>query len=402
MKKFLIPLAGLIVGGIAGTALYLFIGNTSEVFVHYRTGEVVDASNKSRAEITGSSRVFISEGYVHDFGVMETNRVYEHEFIMENRGVAPLKIRAKRVTASSISTDLFSEAMVTIEPNGSIPIKLTCVARNSNGNFEEKLVLETNDPTAPSCELSVTGITNAVTESIPAEVDFGQTSYEKAQTFTFNAVSYKHDNLEIKDVEFRDKNHANLYSVKYDKLTGEQLGGIDGQPKSGYAVTVSMNSGHAIGWVEQEVQLKTNLPDYNSLAFKIKGQIIGDVTIRCEKLVFDQKRQLVELGVLRPGEPQQIDLTLRVQGDQARNFKAELLEDLSTPNGIYEVTVGTATMTSDTLAVVPLTVVVKPLGKRINMLGPTLDQYGRLVIGTNAKNAPKVLILISFEQKGDW
>ncbi len=402
MKKILIPVIGLILGAIAGAAYHFSITNTNEIFVHYRTGEFVDALGKTRQEVTGSPQLIVNDGLTYDFGEIETNRVYEHEFIVENQGVAPLKIRFKRTSSRSTIAFLSSDEMVTIEPKEALPIKVKWVARKNESSFEQSIELETNDPEAVVCQLVLKGKVKQVTATIPAENDFGQMTVQDSKSFSFNAVSYQHPNMEITGFEFLDKSRKDFYTVSYKKLSAEELGKIKDQPKSGYAVTVEMKPGQAIGYIDQDLYLKTNLPQYDRLSYSIRGTVVGDVSVRSEGLVFDEKRNLIELGVLRRGEPRKLDLSFVIRGDAIKDFKGEFLKDLSSPEGLYDVAFGAPVPQSNEVAIVPLTIVVKTPAKRINRLGPSIKDYGHVVIGTNIKNSPQVLILISFEQAGQW
>ena len=401
MKKILIPVLGLILGGGAGALLHFSSTNTSEIFVHYRTGEYIDPFAKATGVVKGTPQMFLADGASHDFGEIESNRVYEHEFIMQNQGVKPLKIRFKNSSTISATTDLSAETMTEIEPKGSVPIKVKLIARKVASPFEESIVIETNDPGTPFCSLALKGKVKAVTETIPAGEDFGDLNFGESKKFVFKAVSYEHDNLKITGYEWFDKKRESYFDVSYEKLSAAELAKVDGKPKSGYDVTVKLKPGHSLGWVAQDLFLKTNLPSHDRMAYTIRGRIVGNLAVRCEEGAFDEKRNLVELGVLRRGEPRTIDLTLTIKGD-AKEFKGKLIKDLSTPTGLYDVTFGSAIVRNDELSVVPLSIVVKTPVGRINRIGPSIKDYGHVVFETNLKDAPRVTILISFEQVGNW
>ena len=93
-------------------------------------------------------KAVVLENSVH-FGRVVRGTLVQHEFVVENRGSAPLVITRVTMTAP-----LTVQRLPRIEPGqrDSIPIKLDTSA--VSGPFEGELVLSCNDPVTPEIHIS--------------------------------------------------------------------------------------------------------------------------------------------------------------------------------------------------------------------------------------------------------
>jgi hypothetical protein len=98
------------------------------------------------------------EKTTHDFGTMKQNSTIEYEFMLSNKGTAPLIISDVVKTCGCTVPSWPKEP---IRPGGTAVIKVTYDSKRV-GQFNKEVIVKTNDPAQPEIRLRITGNVEAV------------------------------------------------------------------------------------------------------------------------------------------------------------------------------------------------------------------------------------------------
>lgn len=157
MKKILFPILGIVLGLASAFGWYQFNKmNVEENFVPYQP--VYKDADEIAAEASAKKpKVFVSNGEMHDFGLMNSTGTNEHEFVIKNSGNAPLEIRLGSVSdKSGMVVSIKDDEVMKIGPEQSQTVSVTCTP-NEKEKFYEYVILKTNDPETTELTLSLSG-----------------------------------------------------------------------------------------------------------------------------------------------------------------------------------------------------------------------------------------------------
>ncbi len=87
---------------------------------------------------------FVKESTVHDFGTVDKDTPYTHDFVIENQGVAELEIWMDSQPEGPFTVDLGTEKQ-SVRPKLTFPVTVTLDSSQITEEFEGKFTINTND-----------------------------------------------------------------------------------------------------------------------------------------------------------------------------------------------------------------------------------------------------------------
>lgn len=143
------------------------------------------------------------------FGRVVRGTVVRHEFVVENRGSAPLVI-----TRIALTAPLVADRLPRIEPGkrGSIPVRLDSSA--VNGPFQGELILFTNDPATPQARASFVGEVFDAVELSPLPAFFVATTRSTPKEQSIDIINHEPQPLRIVGIEHSAEFATKLHTIE--------------------------------------------------------------------------------------------------------------------------------------------------------------------------------------------
>lgn len=107
---------------------------------------------------------------VFDFGTVPQGKKVDHQFVLKNKGDAPLTILR---TKTSCGCTVANVSTKTVEPGKSAELKTTFDSANFSGKISKTITVETNDPATPAYTLTVKGMVSEEFTVTPRQVNMG-------------------------------------------------------------------------------------------------------------------------------------------------------------------------------------------------------------------------------------
>ena len=398
MKKLLIPVIAVVLGvGVGFAWHYVNLSIYEESFVPYKVGDEI---NQIAAKNSDESlpKVQLNTDAEFDAGEIQLNQIGEHEYIIENTGRGRLLLHLISVTPGCDVPELESESEFTIGPRSKEFITLRWNATDSSSEeFVGSVIIGTNDPYNKKLDLRVKGKTLVSTAAIPNQVQFKDHPQEQEKQFEFNAVSFVADKFEIQKHRFHKELINKFFDLSFDPIESAKLAEIKNlkgeTAKSGYRVKVKMKPGMPVGYFSQLLTLETSLANQSSIGFSLEGNVTGRMTVNFESGAnFDSEKGIVDFGIIAPAEPSsEVKLTLVFRDGMKVPSGLKAMQNLMSPQDFFLVTVGDQQKKSDELTIVPITMLIRPNVKRVNLMGIPIDRFGQIVLGDENGNVVAVL-----------
>jgi hypothetical protein len=228
-----------------------------------------------------------------DFGEAPQNDKVEYDFVLENRGKKQLKI--DKVNATCGCTVGQPEKSV-LEPGESTKVKTTFNTQTFNGPVTKSLICESNDPTQPRFNLTITGrVVQAFRPSV-TEVNFG--SLRKGTKFpdqTFDVLIPGQLTATVLDAQ---SDHPSV-KARIDRLPANS-------PTRGFRITVTVEGSPPVGTVRGKLTLITDLSSQKQFEIPFVAQIDGEVAVTPRQFSF---------GNLKAGETPAKEIRITKTGD---------------------------------------------------------------------------------------
>lgn len=118
----------------------------------------------------------------YNFGTILQGKKIEHVFTVKNNGNEPLHIKQVKPACGCTAANISSP---TILPGKKAEIKASFNSTNFYGAVSKSIAVESNDPKAPSYNLSLTGTIIEEIEVNPKQLNFGRMPIGAPKTLTF-------------------------------------------------------------------------------------------------------------------------------------------------------------------------------------------------------------------------
>ena len=156
----------------------------------------------------------------YDFGTMQRGTTESHDFILTNRGEAPLTLEAGATSCKCTLSDVASEPL---QPGASAPVRLEWVAKIPAGHFEQTATIHTNDPRRPRLELKVRGEVVETVGLEPREFLIGQMTTDDRRTATIHLAAYGETPMEATARMADSVPHPELFDLSIESVPVEDL-----------------------------------------------------------------------------------------------------------------------------------------------------------------------------------
>jgi hypothetical protein len=182
-----------------------------------------------------------------DFGEVVRGRTVDHEFVITNRGAAPLVIHKVAMTPPLRINRLPSQ----IPPGGSVPLQFLLDTSNLAGRFEGQIILFLNDVSLPEASLALEGNIVNIVEVVPIPAFFVSAirGYPKEQALEI--VNHDCAPLTIEGV----RHPAERFTTRLETLlTGQR-----------YRLTVAVRPEGPAGRSIETIEVRTSNPSRATL-----------------------------------------------------------------------------------------------------------------------------------------
>jgi hypothetical protein len=346
MKALPLAVVSAAIGAAAGVALaYWSVGPSPTSLTPFASvsGGAAQAAPVAFPEVQVDQSTF-------DFGVMQRGGKETHEFVFKNIGTGPLSLQ---VGETSCKCTLGEVSNRPLEPGESTPVKLEWTAKTVEGPFRQVATILTNDPRQPRVELSVEG---RVAEAVGLEPpDFALGSFAAGQAQESSIVFATFDQAELKaTAELVDTSpNRDQYQVEVTPLDVKDVP-LEGA-KAGVRISLKTAGKLPLGFINDWVLLKTNVPKSESLQIPIFGVVEGDVSIR--GFHWNKQANVLLLGTVKQAEGISSKLLLSTKGDHADDIEFEVAK-VDPPE--LKVSLGERKAIRPGVSHVPLTVELPP------------------------------------------
>jgi hypothetical protein len=369
MRILSIMLIAAVVGGAVGAALaYVEVRSDSAT-----VAAVSEEKPTPPPEPTGKAPRIVVEQPHYNFGTMEQGREKTHEFVVHNKGDAPLTLR---VGQTSCKCTLSEVDPGPIPPGGSTHVKLEWSAKVDRGSFRQTAMIHTNDPRQPEVELQVEGQVVDSSAVEPPDFAFDKIEVGDSKTAEVYVMAMLQDELIVNSAELTAEENRDKFDVKVEKVPKDQL--PNKSAHDGVRVTATVKPGLPVGRFYQYVTLDTNLKDGGKIHIPIIGRIVGDISMHGANWREDEG--VLVLGRVESGTGRKARINLVVRGEDAKDIKFDI-GSINPPE--LKVSIGESKRISDALVHVPVDIEIPAGTRSMNRLGTAQGEEARVVIKTS-------------------
>jgi hypothetical protein len=331
----------------------------------------------------------------YDFGSLDIENSGRHEFVVENRGNALLKITKGETTCRCTASDLERSEL---PPGESTKIVLTWRPTAEPGPYQQSATFYTNDPNKPKFTISITGKITALVRIRPTVLILSRISANETTQGSVTVLSYLEQPLEIKSHRFDENPTAKYFDLAITPLSAEGLKANLGA-KSGYLLAVTVKPGLPQGAFQQRITLSINNPNKPELAIPVEGGVGKDISIVGPG--WDSEHETLYLGTVKSQTGLNHRLLLIVLVPYRKEVQFKLVEKPPVPLKIslgetLEINNGQVTQT-------PLFIEIPKGNIQASHLGPsqengesTPDDTAIIQLETTHPEIPKLRIPIRF------
>lgn len=333
----------------------------------------------------------------HDFGVMHSNAKGRYEFVVFNRGEAPLAVK---MGSSSCKCTVAIPEDAEVPPGGSTKVALEWTGKEEglSTQFSQHATILTNDPESERITLTIKGRMLIAVQALPPELTFsritaGESQSAQVRLFGFRP-EFRQNPLAVTGYELLEPDGRDHFEVTFKPLGPDQLKAEE-DATSGLVAEVTVKPGLPVGAFHQRILLKTTSPEVPTLEIPVRGRIGSEITVFGRG--WNEKLGVLTLGRVASRDGGQWTVLLRAGGPHYKEVDFELVEKVPE---LLDIVVGQPTESPDRQAI------ATPLTIRIPKGSPPADhlvgekRYGRLRFKTNHPTAPELLVLLRFVIEG--
>ena len=151
-----------------------------------------------------------------------------------------------------------------------------------------------------------------------------------------------------------------------------------------------------MGPLLEVLKITTNQTADDVFEIPLMGRVVGNYELNVSGGVsFDKNRNLIDLGQMNANASKTLDLTLYIRGEDAENAQITVpVEDVE-PSEVISVEVGDKKKIG-ALVTVPIKLTVQGNGQSLSLLGPKVQDLGRVTIRTSDDTTPTIQLFLKF------
>ncbi|MBN2581150.1 MAG: DUF1573 domain-containing protein [Pirellulales bacterium] len=324
----------------------------------------------------------------YNFGSMDIEEKGSHEFLVRNRGTAPLTISQGNTSCRCAISKLERETLL---PGESDKITLEYKPTAVPGAYHQTATFFTNDPLQSQFTLGVRGKITSVVRTVPAELIFSRTSSDEPTSGQVQVYCYRPEPLEIRGFHWSDKKLAGFFEAKISPLSREDLQ-EEKDARSGFLLAITLKPGLPQGPFQQKILLTTNLPARPEIAVPIRGKICTDISVVGPG--WNDERNVLEIGTLQSREDYRRRLLLIVRGSQRKEVKFRVAEPVPEPLIIH---LGkTVELRNGQVSQTPLSIEIPRNSRPVNHLGTDPKNWAKITLESTHSKIPQIYIFVQF------
>jgi Protein of unknown function (DUF1573) len=301
-----------VVGVLAGAAIaYVEVRSDRDALDKF-SDAISPGANEAAQK--NSPHIVVNDQH-YDFGTMQRGTSKSHEFLIQNTGSAPLKLRNGGTTCKCTA---FVVPNKPLPPGGSTKVKLEWKAKVNNGPFRQTATLLTNDPTQSQIDLEVEGQVLPISGVEPQDFVFDKISVGETKSAHVYVMAMLQDKLTVTDPEFSDPTVRDKFDVKIEPAKKSEL--PNKLAKRGMRVTVTAKPNLPVGRLATWLSLHTNIPDAEKLDIPLIGQVVGDISVG-GITGWNEEQGVLVIGSVKSSEGGHGRVNLIVRGPHAEDVK---------------------------------------------------------------------------------
>ena len=381
MRVLQVIVASAVIGAIVGAAV-------AYVEVRPSAGMPAPRTPKSDRPTPGANepRVEVVDGPIFNFGSMQRGTSKAHEFILRNVGTAPLTVR---VGNTSCKCTVGNVSNAPIPPGESVPVKLDWSAVTNPGEFRQTASIFTNDPLNSKIDLLVEGNVTDATGVYPRDFLFDKVSAGETRSADVYVMAMLQDTLEVGEPHLSIPETSKFFDIAVDRVDRDEL--PSAAAKEGVRIRLTVKPGLPLGRFDQVLEVKTNLPDAETLKIPILGRVVGNISVHGR--LWNEEQGVLRLGHVRSSQGASADLNLVVRGEGAGDVELSVAS-IDPPEMVA--TIGEPKRLKDTLVHVPLVIEIPKGTPPMARLDTHQNDEARVVLKSSTPDAPEMVIQVRF------
>ena len=354
---------------IGGTVYWMQTKDEDNRFVVFKTDGSLAADVLDPRD--GKPIVRVAGGDEYDFGTMGKKQTLKHTFVIHNDGDYPLQIKLLETSCKCTLADVDEEE---IPPGKSRDLTLEWTPEDYSEQFSQNARIQTNDPEQRILELRVVGRVSVPVRPSPQELVVTRIAVAEGFSEFVDILAYEASDLEVTDVAFVDSDAV----------------------QSGVRVTIKGRPGLPLGPLLEVLKITTNQTADDVFEIPLMGRVVGNYELNVSGGVsFDKNRNLIDLGQMNANASKTLDLTLYIRGEDAENAQITVPVQDVEPSEVISVEVGDKKKIG-ALVTVPIKLTVQGNGQSLSLLGPKVQDLGRVTIRTSDQTTPTIQLFLKF------
>ena len=345
----------------------------------------VGAADEPRAKI-------VVEADEYPFGVLKVGDTGQHDFTITNAGSAPLVIYRGKSSCGCCTCVCKAELPEkAIAPQQSAKVKLEWISRVYSGPFRQTETLVTNDPRRPEVTLQVWGRYGTPLRAVPGALGLGPVPLGQPGSAEVCLYNYLKQPAKITAWELADPSTAASFDLTCEPLPAEALG-EEAMAQSGYRLRIRLKPGLALGPLQQQLRLKTDVPSMPTVEIPIRGEITSELALVGRG--WDSRTGVLSMGTVDGRRGAEWRLLVVARGAHAAGIQLKAAQ--ATPAWLG-VELGRTTPGPDgTSSHTPLVLRIPPGTRPAVHLGAGQGEPARIVLRTNHPRVPELPIQVRF------
>lgn len=262
-------------GAMAATVLAGLVALVCTVLVARQSGSLPVAEPKAHqhAEVDDKRPKIAPQGPYpkavtaetdFDFDAMLFGTRKTHTFVIRNEGTVPLEIRNGGTTCSCTVNKLSDGP---VPPGQSVKIEVSWKPYAPAAHFRQSAIVWTNDPDHKELRFSVSGAIEKIASILPgSEWDVGLIANEKPTTVTGRIYSRLLKEFNVLGISSKSP-YIKGKAIKFDPKELAEF-----KAKSGWTIKATILPGIPVGYLNEELTIRTDIPDKVHGDAKIQAQ----------------------------------------------------------------------------------------------------------------------------------
>jgi Protein of unknown function (DUF1573) len=240
-------------------------------------------------------------GAEFDFGEVLSGAVVEHDFVLNNKGSAPMLIEKASMTTPLLVAQMPHE----VAPGGEGRFHFKLDTANLEGKFEGTILVSLNDPAMPQARLVFSGRVISPIELSPRPAFFVAGQRGRGNRADIEIVNHESEPLRIEKIEHRTER----FTTQLETL----------KPSQRYRLTLALKPDGPGGKAADTILIRTS-------SKRIPMLEVGANTYLYERV--HTFPDVVNFGTFRVGDAGHAAVILMIRQEGGKDFKVQLSTDV--------------------------------------------------------------------------